>query len=245
MPVKVVAVTEVGRRTNNEDSFFKYRNDKLYGGLVADGMGGHNKGDLASKLAKDVIKDYIMSNFEDTMDSFDVSELMRTAVLRANNKIYEMATKNPICLGMGTTVTMGFIFDKWIITAHVGDSRAYLFNGSSVEKITKDHSYVRELLDRGVISEEEAKRHPKRNCITRAVGTERTVMVDINVRKYKGETVFLCSDGLWAYVEDEKICEIIKNSPDEEVAAEQLVEMALLNGSNDNITVIIVKGEVR
>ena len=243
--MKVVAVTEVGRRTNNEDSFFKYRNDKLYGGLVADGMGGHNKGDMASKLASDIIKDYIMSNFKDTMDSFDVSELMRTAVLKANNKIHEIAMKNPICEGMGTTVTMGFIFDKWIVTAHVGDSRAYLYNGSTVEKITKDHSYVRELLDRGVISEEEAKSHPKRNCITRAVGIERTVMVDIKVRKYKGETVILCSDGMWAFVEDEKIAEIIKNSSDEEVAAEQLIEMALLNGSNDNITVIIFKGETR
>ena len=108
--MKVVAVTDVGRRQNNEDSFFKYRNDKLYGGMVADGMGGHNKGDLASKLASDVIKDYIMSHFEDKMDSFDVSELMRTAVAKANEKIYQMAIKNPICMGMGTTVTMAFVF---------------------------------------------------------------------------------------------------------------------------------------
>jgi len=242
--VKVVAVTDVGRRQNNEDSFFKYRNDKLYGGLIADGMGGHNKGDVASKLAADVIKDYIMSHFEDKMDSFDVSELMRTAVVKANEKIYQMATKNPICMGMGTTVTMAFVFGKWLISAHVGDSRAYLISDSGIERVTNDHSYVRELLERGVISEEEAKRHPKRNCITRAVGTERSIMVDINVRKYNGETVLLCSDGLWAYVEDDKIYDIVKNNEDLDTAAEQLTDMAILNDSTDNITAVLFKGDI-
>lgn len=241
--MKVVAVTEQGRRNNNEDSFFKYRNDKLYGGLVADGMGGHNKGDVASKLAADIIKDYIMSHFKADMDSFDVSELMRTAVVKANDKIYQMSVKNPICQGMGTTVTMAMVFEKWLITAHVGDSRAYVVNDKGIEKITRDHSYVSELLERGVISEEEAKRHPKRNCITRAVGSERSIMVDINVRNYSGETVILCSDGLWAYVEDEKIYEFIKNNNDIEQAAEQIVEMAILNDSSDNITAVIFKGE--
>lgn len=239
--MKVVAVTEQGRRRGNEDSYFKYSNDKLYGGLVADGMGGHNKGDMASKLAADVIKDYIMSHFSDDMDSFDVSELMRTAIVKANDRLYKMALKNPICIGMGTTVTMALVFDKWLITAHVGDSRAYLIGKNGIERITRDHSYVHELVERGSISEEEAKRHPKRNCITRAVGTERSIMVDINVRNYGGETVLLCSDGLWAYLEDEKIYSIVKNSSSPEEAAEQLVEMALLNESTDNVTAVIFR----
>lgn len=242
--MKVVAVTDKGRRQNNEDSFFKYRNDKLFGGLVADGMGGHNKGDMASKLAADVIKDYIMSHFESNMDSFDVSELLREAVLKANEKIYGIAVKNPICMGMGTTVTMGFVFNGWLVTAHVGDSRAYLITDSKIERITKDHSYVRELLEKGIISEDEAKRHPKRNCITRAVGTERSIMVDINVKKYNGETVLLCSDGMWAYVEDDKIRELVNENPNLEDAAEQLVQMALLNNSTDNVTAVMFKGEI-
>lgn len=241
--MKVIAKTEKGRRENNEDSFFKYSNDKLFGGLIADGMGGHNKGDVASKLAADVIKDYIMSNFKITMDSFDVSELMRNAVTKANEKIYQMSVKNPICKGMGTTITMAMVFDKWLITAHVGDSRAYLLGDSKVEKITRDHSYVDELIEQGVIDNEEAKHHPKRNYITRAVGTERSVLVDINVRKYAGETVVLCSDGLWAYLDDDAILRTVKNSGDFETAAEHLTELALLNGSNDNITVIIFKGK--
>ncbi len=241
--MKVVAVTEKGRRDVNEDCFFKYSNDKLYGGLVADGMGGHNKGDIASKLAGDVIKDYIMSHFTLDMDSFDVSELMRTAVVKANDKIYDMSRKNPICRGMGTTVTMAMVCGKWLITAHVGDSRAYLVNDYSAEPITKDHSYVRELVERGVITPEEAKKHPKRNSITRAVGTERSIMVDINVREYNGEVVVLCTDGLWAYVSNQEICDTIRHSKDLEEASTRLKDMALLNESTDNITAVVFKGE--
>lgn len=243
--MKVVAVTDSGRRGNNEDSFFKYSNDRFYGGLVADGMGGHNKGDMASKLAADIIKDYIMTGFNVTMDSFDVSELIRTAILKANEKIYSMSVKNPICKGMGSTVTLSMVFDRWLITAHVGDSRAYLINDKEIVRITRDHSYVSELIERGTISEEEAKRHPKRNCITRAVGTERSIIVDINVREYNGETVLVCSDGLWAYIEDEKMMRLIKDAKNLEEAAEQLVEMALLNGSSDNITALVFSGEKR
>lgn len=237
--MKVVARTEQGRRKNNEDSFFEYCNDRLYGGMIADGMGGHNKGDVASKLAGNIIKDYIMSHFRDDMDSFDVSEMIREAVVKANEKIYQISVKNPICIGMGTTVTVSMIFGKWLITAHVGDSRAYLLNENGIERITRDHSFVGELVENGSITEEEAKRHPKRNCITRAVGTERSIMVDIDVRKYNGETVLLCSDGLWAYVADREIYDLVKNSGSYEEAAEQLVEYAELNNSNDNITVII------
>ena len=243
--MKVVAVTDSGRRGNNEDSFFKYSNDRFYGGLVADGMGGHNKGDMASKLAADIIKDYIMTGFNVTMDSFDVSELIRTAILKANEKIYSMSVKNPICKGMGSTVTLSMVFDRWLITAHVGDSRAYLINDKEIVRITRDHSYVSELIERGTISEEEAKRHPKRNCITRAVGTERSIIVDINVREYNGETVLVCSDGLWAYIEDENMMRLIKDAKNLEEAAEQLVEMALLNGSSDNITALVFSGEKR
>lgn len=237
--MKVVARTEQGRRKNNEDSFFEYCNDRLYGGMIADGMGGHNKGDVASKLAGNIIKDYIMSHFRDDMDSFDVSEMIREAVVKANEKIYQISVKNPICIGMGTTVTVSMIFGKWLITAHVGDSRAYLLSENGIERITRDHSFVGELVENGSITEEEAKRHPKRNCITRAVGTERSIMVDIDVRKYNGETVLLCSDGLWAYVADREIYDLVKNSGSYEEAAEQLVEYAELNNSNDNITVII------
>lgn len=243
--MKVVAVTDSGRRGNNEDSFFKYSNDRFYGGLVADGMGGHNKGDMASKLAADIIKDYIMTGFNVTMDSFDVSELIRTAILKANEKIYSMSVKNPICKGMGSTVTLSMVFDRWLITAHVGDSRAYLINDKEIVRITRDHSYVSELIERGTISEEEAKRHPKRNCITRAVGTERSIIVDISVREYNGETVLVCSDGLWAYIEDENMMRLIKDAKNLEEAAEQLVEMALLNGSSDNITALVFSGEKR
>ncbi len=241
--MRVVAVTEQGRRENNEDNFFKYRNDKFFGGMVADGMGGHNKGDVASKMAVDIVKDYIMMNFETDMDSFGISELMRTAIIKANEKIHQMAVKNPICVGMGTTATLAMVFKNWLVTAHVGDSRAYIIGKNGIEKITKDHSYVSELVERGVISEEEGKYHPKRNCITRAVGTERSIMVDINVREYNGETVVLCTDGLWAYVEDEKILELIRDNPDIEVAAEYLVEMAILKNSSDNITAVIFNNQ--
>ncbi len=241
--VKVVAYTEKGRRENNEDSFFTYSNDRFFGGMIADGMGGHNKGDVASKLAADIIKDYIISNFKITMDSFDVSEVIRNAVIKANEKIYQMSVKNPICKGMGTTITIAMIFDKWLITAHVGDSRAYIMSEAGIEKLTRDHSYVDELVENGVISPEEAKRHPKRNCITRAVGTERSVMVDINVRKYAGETVLICSDGLWAFMDDEKIFRTVRDSEDFEVAAEHLAELALLNNGSDNISVILFKGK--
>lgn len=242
--MKLVAVTDKGRRPTNEDSFFKYRNDRLFGGMVADGMGGHNKGDVASKLAADIIKDHIMSNFKSDMESFDVAEMLRSAVSKANERIFQMSVKNPICKGMGTTVTMAFIYDDNIITAHVGDCRCYLVSQKGAKKITKDHSYVNELIERGAITEEEAKKHPKRNYITRAVGTERSITVDINVRRYNGETVLIASDGLWAYVDEDKLCELINDCEDFELVGEHIVEMAILNDSDDNVTAVVFRKEI-
>ncbi len=239
--MKVVALTDSGRRENNEDNFFKYTNDKLFGGFIADGMGGHNKGDYASKLACDVIKDYIMTHFELTMDSFDISELARAALIKANDKIFQMSVKNPICKGMGTTATLALVFDEWLITAHVGDSRVYVINDEKIVKVTHDHSFVDELIEKGAITEEEAKRHPKRNYITRAVGPERSIVVDINTQRYNGETVLICSDGLWAFLDEEDIKKTVLESETLDQAAENLIELALLKNSNDNISVVLFK----
>ncbi len=238
--MRIGAVTDVGKqRRLNEDSYFVYRNENLLGGMVADGMGGQNAGEVASAMATQIIKEYIINSFNPDMDCMEVGEMVRRAFLKANDKIYEYSKTDSELDGMGTTSTLAIIYRDKIISAHVGDSRAYLIDGGEIRQITKDHSYVQELLSRGEITKEFANRHPAKNYITRAVGADDILKVDINISDYHGETVLLCSDGLTNMLSDEQISEIIGENENLQQGAEALVRLANKKGGLDNITVVV------
>ena len=229
--------TDIGRmRDTNEDSYFSYLNENLVGGMVADGMGGHNAGEVASKMTTMLVKDSIIQNFDPKLTYIECGEMIRRAFIDANAEIYEYARHHKEAEGMGTTASLGFVYKNKLITAHVGDSRVYTVTPDNIEQITTDHSYVQELLRLGTITEEDAKNHPQKNIITRAMGTDPTIKVDINIRDYSGETVFICSDGLSNLVSDDQILEVINQNEDLQMAMVRLVELANKKGGNDNIT---------
>ena len=244
--MEFAAMTDIGRqRKNNEDSYFVYKNKSLSGGMVADGMGGENAGEVASKMASDIIKQYIICNYSPDMDYMAIAELIRTAFFTANREIYKKAQTDGFS-GMGTTATLALVYEGKLIISHIGDSRCYLYSDGKMKQITNDHSYVGELVRRGQISERDALNHPNRNLITRALGTDVILKVDMNIVSYSGETVLLCSDGLTNMLSDEQMAEIMKNSGSYETAIENMIQLANKKGGRDNITVIIfgnLKGE--
>jgi len=232
-------ISDIGRvRKLNEDSC--YYNDSAHFpyGIVADGMGGHAAGEIASTMLIDIVKNHLYNKLDNTMDYVEAGEQARRAIINASGIIYNYSKKHYKVMGMGTTATIAMIYQEKLITAHVGDSRVYLIKDGKIEQITKDHSYVHELVMRGEITPEEAKHHPKKNFITRAVGVEDFIKVDVSIRSYEGGTVLICSDGLTNFVEDYEIREYVQNSTDMQKTIEALVELANERGGKDNITIV-------
>ena len=228
--------TDVGNvRTLNEDSFYFETTPQGYVMIVADGMGGHNGGEVASKLAVDSIREYMSQN-----DIFSDPEVtLRQAINQANDAVYSSATQKVELEGMGTTLVMAVGNEKSICVANVGDSRAYLVSKNKITQITKDHSFVNELVKKGVLTKEEAKKHPKSNIIMKALGLEPNVYPDIFILdKKKTDKVLLCTDGLTGMVSDEEIHGVMTTFNKKNACAE-LVRLAKEHGGTDNITVII------
>lgn len=221
-------------REINEDRYL-YVNEEEYTLLaVADGMGGHNAGDVASSMLIDEILKYnLKCGFLN-----DTEINIEKCIKQANEKIYKHAIEKPGCHGMGTTVTMAIIKGDKVFFANVGDSRGYVIK-DSLEKITIDHSFVEELVMQGRITEEEAKNHPNRNHITRAIGTNSSVHVDIfTVDKSKNDIILLCTDGFINMLDEKEIVDEIKSSINLQEAVDKLVSKANDNGGCDNITVV-------
>lgn len=237
--MNIGAFTDKGAvRKLNEDSFFITGGRYTYG-MVADGMGGHQAGEVASSMVCDIVQREIKKGFYDGMDCADAAGVVKRAFIEANSAVYSYAATHSKMMGMGTTATFAMIYRDKIITAHVGDSRIYSVGSSSIRQITHDHSYVQELLESGQISAEMARNHPKKNYITRAMGTEETIKVDVDFFNYYGEIVIICSDGLTNMVDDDTICSIVnKHKKDLTTAAKTLVQTANDNGGADNITVV-------
>lgn len=226
-------------RELNEDyaSFIEDERFKIY--LVADGMGGHNAGEIASKLAVKSIIRYLLEHSEED------ENILLNAVKYANNEIYEISQKNDKCKGMGTTITGCFIKGDMIQVVNVGDSCCFSIKDNEIKKVTKDHSWVQELIDAGAITEEEGRVHPKKNIITRALGTNSSVKIDIfNIDKNESSMFLLCSDGLSNEVRKEEMIEIVNKCKDFNEACEKLVDLAKSRGGKDNITVLLFGGEV-
>ena len=235
-------VSDIGMVRNLNEDYAKYLecNDfKIY--VVADGMGGHNAGEVASKMAAEGIVNYVGENFsENTKDV-----VLKNAIEKVNKDIYFHSLKNDCLNGMGTTITACLITKDWIKIANVGDSSCFGITNNEVIKITKDHSLVQELVDSGSISENEAANHPKKNIITRAIGTSDKVNVDIfDIIENKYDKYVLCSDGLTNELTKEDIIKVINEEKDLSLACERLVNIAKYKGGRDNITVLLFGGEM-
>lgn len=232
--------TDIGKKRElNEDSLYVNSGKIPVWGIVADGMGGHQAGEVASSMAVSDIADYVNENFREDMDYVEAGEVLRRAFVFANNHIYQYSIKYSKFMFMGCTSTAAMIHSGRLIIAHVGDSRVYSAK-EKLKRMTKDHSYVQELVNRGIITEEEAKVHSRRNEITRAMGTEDSIKVDISITPYNDEKILICSDGLTSMVDEKEIFEIMKKDKDPMAVCEKLVEKANEYGGKDNITAIVI-----
>jgi serine/threonine protein phosphatase PrpC len=253
----VAARTDVGRaRPLNEDTIYTgelVTEDGPLGYLllVADGMGGAQAGEVASAVACTTVKELVTAGLSTGLPADDAGwhELLRRAVAEANRRIYEQARADSARRGMGTTITVAVIVGKRAHLAHVGDSRAYLLNQAGVmgegvtwAALTTDHTLVARLADIGQITPEEARTHPQRHMLYRALGTDPTTEIDVASQALApGDVLLLCSDGLVNYLEDAELARIVLGEPSPLRAAEQLVALANERGGRDNISVVIAR----
>lgn len=237
-----VGDTHVGNvRKNNQDYYYTPKTgDKVEIAIVADGMGGYKGGDVASQLCVNTIVRLFDSKYtEDT----DIEELLYECINAANIAVYDRASESEYLRGMGTTVVLAAFVDKKVYVLNVGDSRAYHINKENEAKqITVDHTLVQEYINLGKITKQEARTHNYRHVITRAIGTDKRVMIDLFKLELKDEEhILLCSDGMYEYID----CEIIKNVMSEsrstKIALKKLMSTSLESGGADNVTVVIAK----
>lgn len=245
MLLQTSSVTDIGKiRENNEDSYLELNIDnsdkKLLLLVVADGMGGHNAGEIASRTVVNSIENYFKSQKEELKK--DALKSLKNSIEGANREVIKASSDNEELSGMGSTCTAMLILDNKTFLAHVGDSRAYLVRQKKITQLTKDHTLAEKMLDSGIMTEEEAKKSPHRNMLIKAVG----ISDEIEVETYEpfntapGDIYLLCSDGLTEYIDEEEICSIL-NIYDPEEACNLLVKIANKRGGKDNITVQIAK----
>lgn len=238
--MKAFALTDVGKnRVTNQD--YVYCKSDAVGNLpnvfiVADGMGGHKAGDIASVTAVDAV----LKSIEQSKKT-DVISIMEEAVRNANKTLYEKSKSNEEWAGMGTTLVLATVVDSTIFVANIGDSRLYLID-DGIHQITRDHSYVEEMVSIGEIDKSEARTHSKKNIITRAIGVEEETHADFfEVQFKKGDKLLMCSDGLTNMIEDNDILSVIAGNNDIESTVHKLIDLANDSGGKDNIAVLIAE----
>ncbi len=243
--MKIFGKTDIGLvRETNQDAFsFGSFDDGNCWAVVCDGMGGVSGGQVASDICVKKISEAFERGYRKGINIGSAKNLLTTAVNAANSAVFKKAQENLEFKGMGTTVVAVLVLGNIAVIAHVGDSRAYLVN-DTIKAITKDHSFVQLLIDTGKINEEEAKIHPDRNVITRAVGIEHVVDVDIDIVDINAnDKLLICTDGLNGYVPDADILKIINEYGDS--STEKLVETANNAGGRDNVTVVIIADDIQ
>jgi PPM family protein phosphatase len=230
--VEEAARTDTGQQRHaNEDAYFA----RAPAYAVADGMGGAQAGEVAAKIATDAFE-------TDLADSGPPSQRLERVATEANRRIFELARSDASRSGMGTTLTAALLSDDEITIVHVGDSRAYLFRGGELRQLTRDHSLVEELRRQGRLTTEEAEDHPQRSIITRALGPEADVDLDLHTHQARSGDVFLlCSDGLTSMVKEERVHEILRGAESLRAAVDELVAEANRHGGRDNITAILFR----
>lgn len=238
--MKTFSKTDIGMvREVNQD--YVFATEAPIGNLpnllvVADGMGGHRAGEYASRLAVEVLKQELAASTEESPEA-----MMKNAITRANERVLEAARQDAKLSGMGTTLVAATVIERTLYFANVGDSRLYLLS-DDIKQLSKDHSLVQEMVRLGGINQEEAKSHPDKNIITRAIGAKDDVDIDFyEYRLKKGDIILMCTDGLSNMVEDEEMLHIVKCSRDVVEAVEQLIERAKEHGGSDNIGVIVAE----
>jgi len=244
--IEVAALTDVGRlRANNEDSYSFWEpeseNDVRRKGrlaIIADGMGGYEGGQEASRLAVETVR-HVYDNYFDG----NPRQALLSAFLAAHESIHRYASEHIHFQGMGTTCTAAAVIERQLYFAHVGDSRLYLIRPDSVSRLTRDHSYVGRLVESGIVRSEDAESHPQRHILTAALGSGREVIPDVSDQAHTlhiGDTLLLCTDGLWSVVGEHALAPIVcDRSPSDACVA--LVKLALEKGGPDNITAIILR----
>ncbi len=245
--MKIIGRSDPGKeRQSNEDNFF-FRVDGDHAVVaVADGMGGHAAGEVASSLVVDVLSRYVMdasiSELCELCADNDIIEFIQKLIDEANYEIFETGRQEADKFGMGTTFTMGFICHNYLVIGHVGDSRVYLISDNKMRRLTNDHSVVEEMLREGKITAEEAKSHPQKNMLTKALGNSLHIDVDIEtVHLKEGDALLFCTDGLTSLIEEAEINQMVCDksaSPLE--AADDLIMLANDRGGYDNITLVVV-----
>lgn len=229
-------------RKSNEDYLYFPFNDYDVQNLmiVADGVGGHNAGDIASFIAVNTVVDVIKGFYNKHDNGVSPVDILTTALIEANHRIFTISQEDEKYYGMGTTMTAAFFYNENVIIAHVGDSRAYLIRDQKIQQITNDHSLVEELIKNGTITEDEAFHHPQKHIITRALGTEKSVQIDtFTVSLHLEDIILLCSDGLLNHIGSDEILGLFANYNYFDKIVQDLVQRALDKGGNDNITVVI------
>jgi protein phosphatase len=241
--LRIGALTHPGLvREKNEDYFLivKDENEEITALIIADGMGGHNSGEIASFMASDCLARFFKSRINKELEPANIDDWLVQGINEANIKVYNEAKENSINSGMGTTISLAVFSDDIINIGHVGDSRVYLFRNNTFEQVTTDHSYIEELIKSGTITKEEARTHPRRNVITRALGNEEVVIPDLYKLEFlPGDILLMCTDGLTNMLDDDEIFNVLNTIKAPEDICSRLVEIANQKGGEDNITVIV------
>lgn len=239
--MRVFSATDIGQKRHMNQDFI-FTSEESVGNLpnlfvVADGMGGHNAGDFASRYGVSVLVETVRKD-----KNFNPVKVMRNAIEAANREVFSQSRNDPSMAGMGTTMVVCTVVGGYAYIANVGDSRLYLAGSNSMTQITQDHSLIAEMVRLGELTPEEGRNHPDKNIITRAVGTNEDVKIDFfDVKLDTGDQILMCSDGLSNMVEDQRIFEILKGEDTEADKAQVLVDEANANGGRDNIAVIVVE----
>jgi PPM family protein phosphatase len=233
-------LSDIGRvRARNEDSYAVLEEANL--AVVADGMGGHGNGDVASRLAVEAIRERYGDSKGGAIDEFAIAERLQRAFAYAHEKIRAAGEEDHSLRGMGTTLVAAVIADHHAVIGHVGDSRAYALRDSTLMLLTEDHSWVHEQVAAGHLSEDQARDHPFKSVVTRALGGDSSVEVELRrVRLEDGDLLLLCSDGLTTMLTDAEIAEILNRGGDIQSRAQRLIDVSNERGGADNITVIVL-----
>ena len=229
------------KRESNQDACNAFSPaDNACFGVVCDGMGGGNAGDVASLLAVNTISERVKAGWHEGMTADSVKNLLLTSITAANICVYDAACAQPELSGMGTTVVAAAIVGDELVLAHAGDSRAYLSTEEALQRLTRDHSLVQAMVDAGTLSPEAAAEHPRRNYITRALGVNERIEIEFTeARVNKGDRLLLCSDGLFNFVPEEQIRQLMQSEP-EEFISKRLIDAANDGGGGDNVSAVVI-----
>jgi protein phosphatase len=233
--MRVVGISDIGiHRKRNEDHFLIDEDKHIF--VVCDGMGGHKGGDVASRLAVEAIQENFIFSVDD-----EIIPALKAAAQMANRIIWEKGISDDTLNEMGTTLTAAVIYDGILVVAHVGDSSLYLFREDQLMKVTRDHTLAEQMFNDGLLKKEDLRSNVYNHVLTRAVGVESQVEIDIYQEEiHSGDWVLMCTDGLTDMLEDENIYELLKGADDPQGVAQELLNMALGKGGYDNITIVLL-----